>query len=473
MVFSLFSRKDKGDARRGRGTAGSAVGPARAVAPETPDSMAARREAARLTEEKINRIESEMISSGTAGHAGQTGQAGQAGHAGPPSAGAAAPARSPLAAAPPPVRPVNGHAAGMTSAGLGDLSDAMAIDINASSLPGALEEAAILFANGQPAAAAAALRHALADADLGGFQQLTWLMLLDLHQLTGDRAAFESLALDYAARFESSPPAWVEAEGQEAVAVRQAGGSVVALPARLDASLVGRIDLLERGLERRRETIIDCGSVQAVDLDGAARLVALFRLFERTPGGQVLIVRGAQRLFDASRAALEPGRRDRTDACWMLALYALRLLGDEPAFEDLGIEYCVTFEVSPPSWEALPPAIRGAAPNDARGAQYGRPTQGPPPAEPNAFVLAGDVTGRMQNEIRALRAFATGRSDVVVDCRPLRRLEFVAVGELLNEVVNLRSAGKQVLFAEPNRLVYALMLVMGIPELAEIRKRRI
>jgi len=323
------------------------------------------------------------------------------------------------------------------------------------------------------AAAAAALQHALTDADLGGFQQLTWLMLLDLHQLTGDRAAFESLALDYAARFESSPPAWVEADGQGTIAVRQAGGSVVALPARLDASLVGRLDLLERGFERRRETVIDCGSVQAVDLDGAARLVALFRRFEKTPDGQVLIVRGAQRLFDASRAALEPGRRDRIDAGWMLALYALRLLGDEQAFEDLGIEYCVTFEVSPPSWEALPPSLRSAAPEDARGAQDARPTQGPPPAEPNAFVMAGEVTGRMQNEIRALRAFATGRSDVVVDCRPLRRLEFVAVGELLNEVVNLRSAGKQVLFAEPNRLVYALMLVMGIPELAEIRKRKI
>lgn len=464
MVFSLFSRKDKGDARRGRGTAGSAVGPARAVAPVAPDTMAARREAARLTEEKINRIESEMIASAPARPA----------RAAPPVAAPSPPSAKPApAVAAPPIHAVNGHAESMTSAGFGDLSDVMAIDVNASSLPGALEEAAILFANGQPAAAAAALQHAVADADLGGFQQLAWLMLLDLHQLTGDRAAFESLALDYAARFESSPPAWVEAEGHGTIAIRQPGGSVVALPARLDASLVGRIDLLERGLERRRETIIDCGSVQAVDTDGAARLVALFRRFEKTPGGQVLIVRGAQSLFDASRASIEPGRRDRIDAGWMLALYALRLLGDEQAFEDLGIEYCVTFEVSPPSWEALPPSIRSAAPDDARGGLDARPTQGPPPAEPNAFVMAGDVTGRMQNEIRALRAFATGRSDVVVDCRPLRRLEFVAVGELLNEVVNLRSAGKQVLFAEPNRLVYALMLVMGIPELAEIRKRKI
>jgi hypothetical protein len=37
----------------------------------------------------------------------------------------------------------------------------------------------------------------------------------------------------------------------------------------------------------------------------------------------------------------------------------------------------------------------------------------------------------------------------------------------------MRSAGRQVLFIEPNYLVYALMLVMGIHDLAEIRRRRV
>ena len=59
MVFSLFNRKDKNDSRRAREavlarTADSRPGP-------TPDTLAAQREAARRTEEKINQIESEMI----------------------------------------------------------------------------------------------------------------------------------------------------------------------------------------------------------------------------------------------------------------------------------------------------------------------------------------------------------------------------------------------------------------------------
>ena len=40
-------------------------------------------------------------------------------------------------------------------------------------------------------------------------------------------------------------------------------------------------------------------------------------------------------------------------------------------------------------------------------------------------------------------------------------------------IATMRSAGRQVLFVEPNYLVYALMLVMGIHDLAEIRRRKV
>jgi anti-anti-sigma regulatory factor len=61
----------------------------------------------------------------------------------------------------------------------------------------------------------------------------------------------------------------------------------------------------------------------------------------------------------------------------------------------------------------------------------------------------------------------------VVDARGLRRLDFVAAGELLNEVVSLRSGGKYLVFSDLNHLVAALLAVMGIPDLAEIRLRKL
>jgi len=451
-VFSIFSRKGKPPRR---GASGARASGAPATQPAA-DTIEARREAARRTAEKIDRIESEMIADG------------------PKPSTSVLPVSVPetrsFAVVAPPSQVLTETMQGTTSMALGDPSNAMAVDINASSLPGVLEEAAILYANGQSPAALQALRQALADADLGGYQQLGWLMLLDLYQLMSDRSAFEALALDYAARFESSPPTWSEtAEDSDP---RLVAGAVVALSDQLDDTVGPRLELIERGIDRRRETIIDCATLKGVDAFGAARLMALVDRVGKGEGRNVLVVRRAQQLFDVARAAIEPGRRDDSDACWMLALFALRLLGEQAAFEDLSIEYCMAYEVSPPSWEPLPPRLRAESAVRAASADKSDGQQGVP-AEPNAFVLAGEATGRATAEIRALREFSAGRSDVVIDCRNLRRIEFVAIGELLNEIVNLRAAGKQVLLAEPNRLVLALMLVMGMQELAEIRKRKI
>ena len=166
---------------------------------------------------------------------------------------------------------------------------------------------------------------------------------------------------------------------------------------------------------------------------------------------------------------------------------ALRLQGEQQAFEDLSIEYCVTYEVSPPSWEPVGPRLTllgadGAAPASDPAAGGAAPAPAAALADPagqstsiegSALVLRGQVSGRMVTELGLLRAYAADRSEVVIDARGLKRLDFVAAGELLNEVVVLRSAGKPVLIIEPSFIVEALLVVMGIDELAEIRRRKV
>jgi len=87
-------------------------------------------------------------------------------------------------------------------------------------------------------------------------------------------------------------------------------------------------------------------------------------------------------------------------------------------------------------------------------------------------VLRGEIVGRAQDVLAALRARAAERAEVVVDCRHLRRLDFVAAGELLNEVVALRTGGKYLVFREVNQMVTALMTVMGLPDLVDVRPLR-
>ncbi len=464
MVFSLFSRKDKVDSKKDSRAVARSESRGGAVAP----TLAAQREAARRTEEKIDRIESEMIAAEAVARAGLCSMPTK-------------PIRADDAAA----AKAGASIEGGTSLVLGDAADAMAIDVNGPALPAILEEAAILYSNGQAQPAALVLRQSLDDPELAGYQPLAWLMLLDLHQCVGDRVGFEALALQYAARFESSPPGWSESLSPASAAARSTPGAPEASSCRslvlsgaLDASIAERVGRLAENGEG--EARLDCSQAASLDAAGAQALLGLLSRVERAGTG--LTVSGADRLFALARASIEPGRRDPSEACWMLALQALRLLQQQQAFDDLGIEYCVTYEVSPPSWEPLAGSIRVVLAQDAGdgpasapiAASVATPAAARTAATPNgAFVLQGEVLGRMQDELQALRAFASGRGDVVVDCRSLRRMEFVAAGDLLNEVATMRSAGRQVLFVEPNYLVYALMLVMGIHDLAEIRRRRV
>jgi anti-anti-sigma regulatory factor len=304
-------------------------------------------------------------------------------------------------------------------------------------------------------------------------------MLFDLYQAIGRKDDFESLAIDYSARFETSPPTWddsVAPPSDEAAARAAASAGApasVALPAALDALAVKQFEQVQRFAQRNRGVVLDVAPVRSVDPLGADLLRRVLTAFGRSK--VELGVQGVESLFDVLSGTIEAGRRDPSEACWLLQLDLLRLLNRQQAFDDLAIDYCVTYEVSPPPWEPMPPTVRLAAPGSSAGLDPSAPRpagEGGFSTGPDAFVLTGELTGRSQEALASLRGYAADRAEVVVDCRSLRRLDFAAAGELLNEVVALRTGGKYLVFKDLNHLVAALLAVMGIPDLAEMRLRR-
>lgn len=489
MVFSLFGRKDKSDVPRLRGGPAARVPDSTLRGPATQPSVEAQRELARRTAEKIDRIESEMIASPQAVSRAEAPTQPMPEPRRGPSPGQSAtpqpvPAR-PMAADPPPLAAAPAPAAQPEREAL-EFEPALApgrpaaagIQVSGSSLPPDLEEAAILYANGQAQAAAATLRASIARGGRDAHAMQAWRMLFDVLQAAGTRADFEAVALEYAARFEVSPPAWQECAAEAPPARRPASvSSSVVLPPSLDAAVHPKLEAIQRAGASRRPVSFDFSGVRSVDPHGAALVVSAIAGLEKA--GREISVAGAQALAVAARASIETGRRDPGDGCWQLALLALRLLGDRQAFDDLSIDFCITYEVSPPPWEPLPASFKADADSaapialpslEAESAQ----AQGEPAEEAAAgFVLRGELVGRMSAELEALRAWADGRREVQVDCRSLRRLDFVAAGELLNEVLMQCSAGREVRFVEPGAMVESLLVVMGIHELAEIRRRRI
>jgi ABC-type transporter Mla MlaB component len=356
-----------------------------------------------------------------------------------------------------------------TSVVLGDTSGALNIDVSGTTLPPMIEEAAILFANGQVKESTESLKHAISSGELENQVQTAWVMLLDVYQATGQRAEFENIALDYAARFEASPPAWHENAPQDAKpeAKKAAMAASVIFPAAIDAEVSKQIEQLQRGSATKRELQVDFGNAKTATAEGAEPILKIILAFKKAK--RELTVIHADRLFEALMSSVEAGRRDPSESCWILALEMLRLMNQQQRFDDLSIDYCVTYEVSPPPWEPMPAWIR-----QAQGATIANLEAAPKSgAEGNSFALRNDLVGAIPSELAELRAYSQGTSSVVIDCRELRRLDFTAAGELLNVVATLRANGKQVLFVEPNWMVLALMVVMGLHDLAEIRRRKI
>ena len=72
---------------------------------------------------------------------------------------------------------------------------------------------------------------------------------------------------------------------------------------------------------------------------------------------------GGERLFSVLQEAAPTGVRDADPAYWQLRLDALRMANRPDQFDEAAIDYCVTYEVSPPSWEPARCQVRVSGSN--------------------------------------------------------------------------------------------------------------
>jgi hypothetical protein len=254
-------------------------------------------EAARRTTESIDAIEFEMMASknGSSPTIEKSGDFAKApiALAGPSTPAISAAARKVAAALQmeardaPNTLPKLDHS---TSIVLGDTSGALNIDVSGTTLPPMIEEAAILFANGQTKEAIESLKHAIGSGELENQVQTAWVMLLDVYQSNGQKADFENTALDYAARFEASPPTWQEDTNpeQKPEVKKTALAASVIFPAALDAEVSKQIEQLQRGSATKRELQLDFGNAKTATAEGAEliyKILTAFKLRLRMPIG--------------------------------------------------------------------------------------------------------------------------------------------------------------------------------------------
>ena len=457
-IFSLFGKKERPPAQPdltsvSRSKAdGRSQDMAPADASRREKQADDQRQAARATALKIDAIESEMSSEFVRPGLRPA---------------AAAPAAPPAAVTPAATQ--NLPAVPATPPALSESSnfmlsdtifDSLLDDAAAEDMP-LLDEAAILFANRQTGMAEQVLKDAVDGSPMAN-GTAAWAMLFDLYQVSGDQDAFEHLSIAYAKQFETSPPAWIPltADDTRTSAPRAAAVPSVALSGRLDAGIGKFLDRARLLAGSHPAIRLELNRISDVDADGCSLL--LQTLIQLQKSGTDLILPGAPELTGKIRAIIEVGRRDDTEAPWLLLLELLAMQNLEAAFEEASIEYCITFEVSPPAFVAPKSRV-------ATVMEMPDPRQGPG----ECFVMPALIEGRTDALVAELGAYATLHNPACIDCAALARVDVNAATQLMTGLAPFTGDGQVIEFMHVNHLVATLFNVVGLNNIVRIHTRKI
>ena len=316
-----------------------------------------------------------------------------------------------------------------------------------------LENAALRFASGQAQAARELLVDGIENDNDTKLSPLAWLALFDLLQREGDKAAFDALSLKYVVQFERSAPAWIPKANAQAGP--RAVGGYVAITGRLTAASEKQLEGLRRAIARKAETTrVDLMSLQSFD-DVGARMLA-DGLSEARRGRIPLQVQQSPKLQQALADALKTGR-EAGEGVWLLALELLQWANDRATFEDRAVDFAVTFELSPPSWEPPVPAaaakVKAVAPDAAESAAAD---------DPDVTKWSGVLSGSLAPQLGKFADAAHGRAVVVVDLSEVERIDFVCAGAFLNHITRIEAQRKAVQIVGVTPIIRALLLLLGV-----------
>jgi anti-anti-sigma regulatory factor len=330
-------------------------------------------------------------------------------------------------------------------------------------IPAAIEEAAILFANGQVEEAHARAIRAIEQEDLGAWQLQLWLMLFDLLQQLGRKQEFEEKALDFVVKFERSPPPWIDAPTAAArgnPAMRTGGLAHVALTGVLGAQSAAALDQLKKAAERQPKLRLDFAKLQSIEPAGCTLLGDTLRAFKVAK--KDIYLTGEARIQQLLREAAKAGDRSVDAAVWLLLLDLYQMLSMQNEFEEAAVDYAVTYEVSPPSWEAPPPRPKPLESSQPIALETGD----------EAFHIVGEVAGQSDQLFTDITAYAGGHNPVTLELAATKRIDFVNAGRLLNVLEKQQAEGKELVIRGAGEMIVALFAVMGITRIARVIPRK-
>lgn len=327
----------------------------------------------------------------------------------------------------------------------------------------AVEEAAILYANERVTEAISTLLHFIKE-NTEARDLHPWLLLFDLYQLLGMKQQFDELSMEFIVKHERSAPVWEGARSATMTAAPQPKrgmASGVQLKGEIGAAQHADIDRLPSLAEAEGGVKLDLVSATAINAETAARLAAVLHSIRR--GEKRINVAGAKEFAQIIKGQLEGAARQEM-RFWALLFELYQILSLQNEFEDAAIDYAVTFELSPPSWEALPETVQTTGTSETEAQE--------PLLEAECFMIEGVLSSDCDYKLRDLERHAETRTEIHIDMSNATRVDFVTVGAFIGTLVKLNQGSKQIVISGANGMIHALFDVMGVTEYATIVRKK-
>ncbi len=358
-----------------------------------------------------------------------------------------------------------------------------------------LEEAAIRFANGDDAGAEAGLLEALRGDGVAPESAEVWMAaLFDLYRATNQQQRFDAVGADFTRRFGRPPPAWFsmpDLVGLKAGDTTSAAKTNASWTCPVTLDMMAVIDLRRALRETPSPWRLNWTQLRGIETDAGAELGGIFALWCQQQ--VALSFEGAGNLEKVLRSFARSGDKAVAQYWWQLLMDALRVMRLQDEFELVALDYCVTYEVSPPAWTDARCDYQAVGQQHAESrihnqfsdtqpfmdSQIGRPgaaagagvAAAADGTAPVRLELAGEILGDAAPALEKLEVERHGSERLVVSCAKLIRVDFSAAGSILNWVAQRQNEGCHIQFREVHRLVAAFFNVIGISEHARIVPR--
>ncbi len=373
----------------------------------------------------------------------------------------------------------------------------MAMDVQEIAHDAELEEASISFANSDDVSAEATLLEMLAPGGSRAGQSEIWMTLFDLYRATDQQEKFENTAIKFVQKFDRSAPQWFSMPAM----VKQLAGPAVQAPIGgqtadwICSSTMGiqTVAAMKAALAKApMPWRLNWNNLKTIEASAVEPLSKVFANWASQP--VKLRFMGGAHFEQLLQNATPSGDRSVSQDWWQLRMEALRVTHRPDEFEMVALDFCVTYEVSPPAWEVsrceykpmdnegvafAGHTIIGDVYRDSLASSlsvFDGDTQMDEVSSQMSSLLSVELSGQIEGDaiamLEQLETKLMGADIMVISCAKLIRVDFSAAGTLLNWVSARQAENRAVQFSDVNRLVAAFFNVIGITEHAKVISRK-